>query len=128
VPWWEGAVAYLILVPALIVLVMGLPLFLSLWSCVGSDNAACLGVDELVASAGNPGAVINAAAGCYLLAVVAAITVQLLVGRLHFVLVWTLALCVLGLSALGYAIISGTIGTPWGQLYQDIAAPLIGTG
>jgi len=121
VPWWEGVVAYLILTPAVIMLVVGLPLFLGLWSCIGTDDGACLGVDQVVASSVNPGAVIRAAATCYLLVFLGALAVQLTVGRLHFVLVWTIAALVLVLGVLGYGIISGSIDTPWGQLYQDYA-------
>ena len=40
VPWWEGVVAYLILVPGVIIWAVGIPVFLGLWGCSGSDETA----------------------------------------------------------------------------------------
>jgi len=127
VPWWEGVVAYLILVPGILVWAVGLPVFLGLWGCAGSDDAACLGVDQLLATSGDQGAIVRLAALCYLLAIIAAVVVQLTVGRLHFAIVWGLAVSVLVLSGLGIGIISGLLGTPWGRLYENVASTL-GTG
>jgi hypothetical protein len=122
VPWWEGVVAYLILVPGVILWMVGLPVFLGLWGCAGSDNVACLGVDELLETTGDQAAIVRTAALCYFVALVAMIVVQLAVGRLHFAIVWTVALLVPVLSVLGYGIMSGGIGTPWGKLYALAAA------
>lgn len=122
VPWWEGVVAYLILVPGVIVWAVGLPVFLGFWGCAGSKDAACLGVDDLLNTTGNQAMIIRTAAVCYLLALVAMVLVQLLVGRLHFAIVWLLAISVPVLSVLGYAIMTGGVGTPWGKLYSLTSA------
>jgi hypothetical protein len=128
VPWWEGAVAYLILVPGVIVWAVGLPVFLGFYGCSGSKDAACLGIDELLQTSGNQSAIIYTAAACYVLALVAMVLVQLLVGKLHFLLVWALAISVPLLSALGYAIMTGGVGTPWGELYSlALASAVAGT-
>jgi hypothetical protein len=128
VPWWEGVVAYLILVPGVLVWAVGLPVFMGLWGCAGEQEAVCLGVDDLLATSGNQGAIIRTAAACYALALVAAILVQVMVGRLHFAIVWTLALLVPVLSVIGYGIMTGGLGTPWGKLYSlAVVSPIIGT-
>ena len=126
VPWWEGVVAYVILVPGVITWAVGVPVFLGLWGCSGSQDAACLGVDQLLATSGDQGAIIRTAAACYVLALIAMVLVQLGVGRLHFAIVWTLALLVPVLSVLGYGIMSGGLGTPWGKLYALAAASAFG--
>ena len=126
VPWWEGVVAYLVLVPGVIVWAVGIPVFLGFWGCAGSKNVACLGVDDLLHTSGNEAAIIRTAAACYLLALVAMVLVQLCVGRLHFGLVWLLAISVPVLSVLGYAIMTGGVGTPWGKLYS-LASAVAGT-
>ena len=128
VPWWEGVVAYLILVPGVIVWAVGLPVFLGLYGCAGSKDAACLGIDELLQTSGSQSAIIYTAAACYFLALVAMVLVQLLVGKLHFLLVWALAISVPLLSVLGYAIMTGGVGTPWGKLYSlALASAVVGT-
>jgi len=128
VPWWEGVVAYLILVPGVILWAVGLPVFLGFWGCAGSKDAACLGIDDLLATSGNQSAIIRTAAACYFLALVAMVLVQLLVGRLHFLLVWALAISVPVLSVLGYAIMTGGLGTPWGKLYSlALVSTIVGT-
>jgi hypothetical protein len=118
VPWWEGVVAYLLLVPGVLVWAGGMPVFLGFWGCAESDKTACLGIDQLLSSTGDEGTVIRAAAFCYLFAMLAAVAVQLTVGRLHFAIVWTMAVSVVVLSLLGIGIMSGVLGTPWGQLYE----------
>lgn len=128
VPWWEGVVAYVILVPGVIIWAAGLPVFLGLWGCAGEQEAVCLGVADLLATSGNQGAIIRTAAACYVLALVAMVLVQLLVGRLHFALVWALAILVPVLGVLGYAIMTGGLGTPWGKLYTlALVSPIAGT-
>ena len=128
VPWWEGVVAYLILVPGVILWAVGLPVFLGFWGCAGSKNAACLGIDDLLQTTGNQAAIIRTAAACYFFALVAMVLVQLLVGRLHYLLVWALAISVPALSVLGYAIMTGGVGTPWGKLYSlALASAIVGT-
>jgi hypothetical protein len=126
VPWWEGVVAYLVLVPGVIVWAVGIPVFLGFWGCAGSKNVACLGVDDLLHTSGNEAAIIRTAAACYLLALVAMVLVQVYVGRLHFAFVWLLATSVPVLSVLGYAIMTGGVGTPWGKLYS-LASAIAGT-
>jgi hypothetical protein len=126
VPWWEGVVAYLILAPGVLIWAAGLPVFLGLWGCAGSSETVCLGVDELLATSGDQGAIVRTAAACYLLALIAMVLAQLGIGKLHYAIVWSLALLVPVLSVIGYGVISGGFGTPWGKLYSLAAASAFG--
>ena len=121
VPWWEPAVAYVLLVPGVLLSVLGMPIFLGQWSCGDSRDANCPGGGEaLVSTTGSEGGIVAAAAGCYLLVLVAAVVVQLTVGKLHFAIVWSIASLAPVFAVVAYGIITGAIGTPWGQLVEAL--------
>jgi hypothetical protein len=50
----------------------------------------------------------------YLIALCCAIAVQLTVRKLHFLLVWPLALVCVATSWYAYGVLSGLYSTPWG--------------
>jgi hypothetical protein len=116
VPWYEAVVAYLILVPAVLSWFVGGALLVSYWSCSGSSGGVCTSSDLLASSTGSYTGIIVTAAFLYLVAIACAITVQLTVRQLHFLLVWGLALGCVAASWYAYGVLSGLYPTPWGHL------------
>jgi hypothetical protein len=116
VPWYEATVAYLILVPAVISWFVGATLMVSYWSCSGNSGGVCTSADLLPSSTGSYTGIILTAAFAYLVALCCAIAVQLSIRKLHFLLVWGLALVCLATSWYAYGVLSGLFATPWGHL------------
>lgn len=116
VPWYEAVVAYLVLVPAVISWFVGALLLVSYWSCSENSTGVCTSADLLRSSTGSYTGIVLTAAFCYLVAVCCAVAVQLTVRKLHFLLVWALALVCLAMSWYAYGVLSGLYSTPWGHL------------
>ncbi|HJU96817.1 MAG TPA: hypothetical protein VJ644_02480 [Jiangellaceae bacterium] len=115
VPWYEATVAYLLLVPAAITWFLNIPLIVSYWACAGAEGF-CSDQDLLESSTGSYTGIVLVAVICMIVALGCAIAVQLTVRKLHFVLVWTLAIGCLLASIYAYAVMSGLARTPWGHL------------
>ena len=116
VPWYETVVAYVILVPAVISWFVGAVLLVSYWSCRENTRGVCTSADLLQSSTGSYTGIVLTAAFFYLIAVCCAVAVQLVVRKLHFLLVWTLALICVAASWYAYGVLSGLYPTPWGHL------------
>jgi hypothetical protein len=116
VPWYEAVVAYVILVPAVVSWFVGAVLMVSYWSCSGNSGGVCTSADLLRSSTGSYTGIVLTAALFYLVAVCCAVAVQLTVRKLHFLLVWGLALVCLGASWYAYGVMSGLYSTPLGHL------------
>ena len=116
-PWWEATVVYLLLVPAAMTWIVGVPLFVVYWTCGGgSVEEGCSSGQLLQSSTGSHAGLVRAAMVLYLVAVVGAVLAQVLLRRFHFVVTWSLAALTLVASITAYGILSGMIGTPWGRL------------
>lgn len=115
VPWYEATVAYLLLVPAAITWFLNIPLIVSYWACAGAEGV-CSDQDLLESSTGSYTGIVLVAVACMIVALGCAIAVQLTVRKLHFVLVWMLAIGCLLASIYAYAVMSGLARTPWGHL------------
>jgi hypothetical protein len=115
VPWYEATVAYLLLVPAAITWFITIPLIVSYWACAGADGF-CSDADLLQSSTGSYTAIVAVSVLSMIIALSCAIAVQLTVRKLHFVLVWGLAVGCLVASVYAYAVMSGLARTPWGHL------------
>ncbi len=117
VPWYEPTVAYLLVMPGVLVWFVGIPVLISYWECTGAGNFRCsLNGELLQPTSGQYGGIVAAAAICLGLSLLGAALVQLLVRKLHFLLVWAIAALASTASIVGYMVIAGYIGTPWGQL------------
>jgi hypothetical protein len=115
VPWYEATVAYLLLIPAVITWFLTIPLIVSYWTCAGADGF-CSDADLLQSSTGSYTGIVAVSALSMIIALSCAVAVQLTVRKLHFVLVWVLAIGCLLTSVYAYAVMSGLAGTPWGHL------------
>lgn len=118
VPWYEATVAYLILLPAVILSFVTGPLLVGYWPCTGNGSVACIGGDVLPSSTGSYDGIVAVAAVALFVAIMAAIVVQFTVRKLYFPLVWLIALMSLLATIYAYAVLSGAISTPWGHLIQ----------
>jgi hypothetical protein len=116
VPWYEAVVAYIILVPAVLSWFVGAALIVSYWSCSRSSGGVCTSADLLQSSTGSYTGIVLTAALLYFVALSCAIAVQLTVRKLHFLLVWGLALMCVAASWYAYGVLSGLYPTPWGHL------------
>jgi hypothetical protein len=116
VPWYEAVVAYVILVPAVLSWFVGAALIVSYWSCSDSSAGVCTSGDLLRSSTGSYTGIVLTAAFAYLVAVCCAVTVQITVRKLNFLLVWALALLCVAASWYAYGVLSGLYPTPWGHL------------
>ena len=114
VPWYEATFAYLLVVPGVLGMFVSIPLTLNYIEC--TDPGQCSPADALWPSSGSYTGILWTAGVLLSFAVLAAALVQLTVRKLHFALVWLLALSCNGFSLLAYLVISGGIGTPWGRL------------
>jgi hypothetical protein len=114
VPWWETLVAYLLVLVAAILCSLAFFFSMSLMGCE-NEPYAC---PDLTRSAldGTVGEVRTGVQVLLGLALVAAIAVGWLAGRLHFALVWAVAAftVVVGVVCIGWS--TGAMGSPWGQL------------
>jgi hypothetical protein len=115
VPWYEATVAYVLLIPAAITWFLTVPLIVSYWACAGADGF-CSDADLLQSSTGSYTGIVAVSALSKIIALSCAIAVQLTVRKLHFVLVWGLAIGCLVASVYAYAVMSGLARTPWGHL------------
>ncbi|MGH3923218.1 MAG: hypothetical protein ACRDTT_10175 [Pseudonocardiaceae bacterium] len=115
VPWYEATVAYLLLVPAAITWFLTIPLLINYWACAGADGF-CSQDDLLQSSTGSYTGIVVVAVVSMIVALSCAIAVQFTVRKLHFVLVWVLALGCLLASIYAYGVLSGLARTPWGHL------------
>jgi hypothetical protein len=115
VPWYEATVAYLLLIPAAITWFITIPLIISYWTCAGADGF-CSNEDLLQSSTGSYTGIVVVSVLSMIIALSCAIAVQLTVRKLHFVLVWGLAIGCLLTSIYAYAVMSGLARTPWGHL------------
>jgi len=118
VPWYEAVVSYVILMPAVITWFFSVPLLISYWACLGDGAVACAASDLLRSSTGSYTGIVVTAALALVVAIVCAVVVQLTVRKLHFVLVWVIAVVGLAASIYAYAVLSGLAGTPWGHLIE----------
>jgi hypothetical protein len=116
VPWYEAVVAYVILVPAVLSWFVGAALIVSYWSCSDSSASVCTSGDLLRSSTGSYTGIVLTAAFAYVVAVSCAVTVQITVRKLNFLLVWALALLCVAASWYAYGVLSGLYPTPWGHL------------
>lgn len=127
VPWYEPTVAYLIVIPAVIVWFLSIPLNIVYSQCL--DPVQCSSADLLESTTESYVGIVWSAAALHAVAIICAVVVQLTMRKLHFLIVWAIALLCLGSSVLAYGIISGAVGTPWGQLYRaGVALHLVGGG
>ncbi|MGH8824087.1 MAG: hypothetical protein ACRDVN_06385 [Jiangellaceae bacterium] len=115
VPWYEATVAYLLLVPAAITWFLIIPLIVSYWACAGAEGV-CSDEDLLASSTGSYTGIVVVSVLSMIVALSCAIVVQLTVRKLHFVLVWALAMGCMLASFYAYAVMSGLARTPWGHL------------
>jgi hypothetical protein len=119
VSWWESVVAYLLVMPGILSWFVGIPVALGYWACAGQvTQLGCGGNDLLLSTTGTYTGIVRTLFGCYLLALVSAAAVQLTVRKLHFALVWMLALASTATSVVALLVVMGLIGTPWGKLYD----------
>ena len=116
VPWYEATVAYLLLVPAVLLWFVTVPLAVAYSECLGLTS--CGTKDVLQSSTGTYGGIFWSAAVLLGLSLAAAVLVQLTVRKLHFLLVWATAALSFGLSVLAYGVLAGHVATPWGELLQ----------
>ena len=116
VPWYEAVVAYVILVPAALSWFVGAALMVSYWSCSASSAGVCTSADLLRSSTGSYTGIVLTAALAYVVAICCAVAVQVTVRKLHFLLVWALALLCVVASWYAYGVLSGLYPTPWGHL------------
>jgi hypothetical protein len=120
VPWYEPTVAYLILIPTGLLVMFGGLIFLDYFSCGRGGRSGCAGANLLESTTGSYTGIVRVVGLLFLLAVLCAVVVQFRIGRWHFLMVWSLAVLALGFALLGYLIISGTVGTPWGSLIPEV--------
>lgn len=116
VPWYESVFAYVILAPAVLSWFVGGALIVSYWSCSQGSGGVCTSADLLQSSTGSYTGIVLTAAFLYFVALCCAIAVQLTVRKLHFLLVWGLALMCVAATWYAYGILSGLYPTPWGHL------------
>ena len=116
VPWYEAVVAYVILVPAVLSWFVGGALLVSYWSCSGTTGGVCTSADLLRSSTGSYTGIVLTAAFAYVVAICCAVAVQLTVRKLHFLLVWGIAVVCVAASWYAYGVLSGLYPTPWGHL------------
>jgi hypothetical protein len=119
VSWWEAVVAYTLVMPGIMSWFVGIPVALGYWACNDQvTQTGCGGNDLLRSTTGSYTGIIRTLVGCYLVALVGAAAVQLTVRKLHFALVWVLALVSTAASVVALLVVMGLIGTPWGRLYD----------
>jgi hypothetical protein len=116
VPWYEATIAYLILLPAVLSWFVGFYLLVSYWSCTGESAGVCTATDLLRSSTGSYTGIVVTALLAYVTALCCAVAVQLTVRKLHFLLVWGIALLCLATSWYAYGVLSGLYPTPAGRL------------
>jgi hypothetical protein len=116
VPWYEAVGAYVILTPAVLSWFVGATLLLSYWSCSENSGGVCTSADLLRSSTSAYTGIVVTAAFAYFVALCCAIAVQLTVRKLHFLLVWGLALVCVAASWYAFGALSGLYPTPWGHL------------
>jgi hypothetical protein len=109
-------VAYIILVPPVLSWFVSAALIVSYWSCSDSSASVCTSGDLLRSSTGSYTGIVLTAAFAYVVAVSCAVTVQITVRGLNFLLVWALALLCVAASWYAYGVLSGLYPTPWGHL------------
>jgi hypothetical protein len=119
VPWWEVVVPYVLMLPGILTWFVGIPVSIGYWACAGKiTQEGCGGNDLLRSSTGSYNGIVRTLIACYLLALVCAAVAQLTMKKLHFALVWALALVTTAASVAAFMIVTGIIGTPWGKLYD----------
>jgi hypothetical protein len=117
VPWYEATVAYLIVVPGVLTWPIGLILYLTQSACQDSTAEQCSGL-SLVSTTGSLTGILHVVQVLYVLAFLGATATQLTMRKLHYVIVWSIALFTLVCSLLAIGVITGVVDTPWGGLYD----------
>jgi fumarate reductase subunit C len=114
VPWWEPLVAYLLVLVGAITCALAFFFSISLMGCE-NEPYACPDLTQSVLD-GTVGAVRTGVQVLLGLALLAAIAVGFLAGRLHFALVWLLAAFTVVVGVVGIGWSTGAMVTPWGQI------------
>lgn len=117
VPWYEATIAYLLIVPGVLTWPIGIILCFTESTCDGNVVEQCSGL-SLVSTTGSMTGILHTVEVLYALAFLGATATQLLMRKLHFSIVWSLALLTLVVSFLAIAVIAGFVDTPWGGLYD----------
>ncbi len=125
VPWYEAVFAYVLVMPGVLVWFVGIPVTISYWDCTGEEGGLrCRINGELLqSSTGAYGGIVAAAAICFGVSMLCAVLVQLLMRRLHFLVVWAIALLGSVSGIVGYLAIAGAHRHPLGT-----AAPTLTGG
>ena len=127
VPWWEPVVPYVLMIPGVLTWFVGGAVFVGYWTCAGNDTAECVSTDLLRSSTGDYTGIVRTVATCYAVSMICAVLVQLTVRKLHFLIVWAMALICSVTAIYAFMVLNGIVGTPWGRLLSDVE-PLAGFG